>query len=382
MNAPQTASTENAKPLSVSAKREKLWRKSFIARYAFPGAILVVLVGATLGGHHYWTIGRFQTSTDDAYVKADNTIIAPKVAGYVKELLVNDNQPVRAGQVLARIDDRDFRAALDQAMANEQAAAAAIAKIDAQIKAQRSEIQRADAAVSAASATLGFARRNADRRQQMATTGYGSAEQADSALTEAKENAADLVRSRAGAVAARQQVGVLQSERALAVAQLAHARALRRQAELNLSYTTITAPVDGTIGNRKIRVGQFVQAGTQTMVVVPLRNVYVVANFKETQLTNVRSGQPAKIHVDTFPGHEIEGRVDTLAPASGMEFSLLPSDNATGNFTKIVQRIPVKIVFPSPGKFAGRLRPGMSVVVSIDTRSPKAGLSIAAAKRN
>lgn len=337
------------------------------------GIGLAVLVGGAAGASHYWTVGRFQVSTDDAYVKADNTIIAPKVAGYIKELLVDDNQPVRAGDVLARIDDRDFRTALDQALASERAAEAAVANIDAEIAAQQLMIREADASVAAGVASLDFARRNAQRRQKIADTGYGSVEQADSAATDAREKAAELEGLRAKAAAARQQIGVLQSRKALAIAQLSQARAARRQAELNLGYTTLVAPIDGTVGNRTIRVGQYVQAGTQTMVVVPLHEVYVIANFKETQLTHVSAGQTARVHVDMFPDHELEGRVASIAPASGMEFSLLPSENATGNFTKIVQRIPVKIVFPLKQELAGRLRPGMSVIVSIDTRTPGSG---------
>jgi membrane fusion protein (multidrug efflux system) len=365
MNAPQPISAADAVTLdddTGAGNRKRLTRIALI------GVGVVALVGMAIGGEHYWNVGRFQVSTDDAYVKADNTIVAPKIAGYVRELLVSDNQPVKAGQVLARIDDRDFRAALDQALASEQAASASVANIDAQIIAQGSAIRQADAAVGAAVASLGFAERNDVRRQKMAATGYGSVEQADSAATDSKEKAAGLERLRAAALAARQQIGVLQSQKALAIAEFAHARAARHQAELNLSYTNLTAPMDGTVGARTVRAGQYVQAGTQLMAVVPLGQVYVVANYKETQLTHVVAGQPATIHVDTFPGDDLHGRVDTLAPASGLEFSLLPSDNATGNFTKIVQRIPVKIVFPINGALAGRLRPGMSVNVSIDTR--------------
>ncbi len=353
---------------AASFDEEPRQRRRNLTRALLVAGAVVAVAAIAVGGAHYWTVGRFQVSTDDAYVKADSTIVAPKVAGYIKELLVNDNQPVKAGQVLARIDDRDFRAALDQAVAGEQAAAASVANIDAQLTAQGSAIRQADAAVSAGAASLGFAQRNDVRRQKMAATGYGSVEQADSAATDSKEKAAGLERLRAAAEAARQQIGVLQSQRALAVAGLARARAARRQAELNLSYTNLTAPVDGTIGARTVRVGQYVQAGTQLMAVVPLQQVYVVANYKETQLTHVVAGQAATIHVDSFPGDDLHGHVDTLAPASGMEFSLLPSDNATGNFTKIVQRVPVKIVFPVQRDLAGRLRPGMSVTVSIDTR--------------
>ncbi|MDB5707245.1 MAG: secretion protein HlyD [Sphingomonas bacterium] len=373
MNAPIPVSTASATPIDdLDAPSTGSSRRRWIVRSALAAATLVVLVGGATAGAHHWTVGRFEVSTDDAYVKADSTIVAPKVAGYVAQLLVGDNQPVRAGQLLARIDDRDFRTALDQASANVDAAKASVANLDAQITAQGSAIRQADAGVTASAASLGLARRNDQRRAEMAKVGYGSVEQADSASTDAAEQSATLERGRAAAVAARQQIAVLTSQRQLTLAQLAHAEAARRQAALNLSYTNIIAPVDGTVGARSLRAGQYVQAGNQLMAIVPLQRVYVIANFKETQLTHVVPGQPAHMRVDAFPDDDLRGRVDTLAPASGMEFSLLPPDNATGNFTKIVQRIPVKIAFPASGPLAGRLRPGMSVSVSIDTR-PGAG---------
>jgi membrane fusion protein (multidrug efflux system) len=353
-------------------------RRLPVRAFVLTGAAVIALAGASVAGSRYWTAGRFQVSTDDAYVKADTTVIAPKVAGYVRDVLVTDNQQVTAGQMVARIDDRDLTAALDQAKANEQAAAASVQNVEAQLIAQGSAIRQSDAAVSAGNASLALARRNEVRRQKMAQTGYGSTEQADTAATDSRQQAAGLERMQAAALGSRQQVGVLQSQRALAVAQLARARAERRQAELNLGYTNLIAPTSGTVGARSVRKGQYVQAGNQLMAIVPTQQVYVVANFKETQLANVFAGQSASVHVDSFPDEELHGRVDTLAPASGMEFSLLPSDNATGNFTKIVQRVPVKIVFQVPRSLAGRLRPGMSVTASIDTRSRGTGASLAA----
>jgi membrane fusion protein (multidrug efflux system) len=344
-------------------------RKILSRRLLAAGAGVIVLAAAVWGGAQYWLVGRFIESTEDAYVKADATIVTPKVAGYVASLLVDDNQPVKAGQVLARIDDQDFRAALDEATGSVAAAQASVANLDAQLAAQGSNIRQADAAVAAANASFDLAQRNDGRRREMARVGYGSDEQADNASTDAKEKAATLERLQAAATAARQQVDVLASQRQLAQAQLARAEAAKRQAEFNLGYSTLVAPIDGVIGARTARQGQYVQVGTQLMAVVPLQRTYVVANFKETQLTNVKPGQPVRIKVDTFPGHDVEGRVESLAPASGLEFSLLPPDNATGNFTKIVQRIPVKIVFDPRNPLAGRLRPGMSVSAEIETRA-------------
>jgi membrane fusion protein (multidrug efflux system) len=351
----------------VPVRQKSTKRHMRLAMAAFVG--LAVVAAAGWEGFQYWTIGRFMESTDDAYVKADSTIVAPKVSGYVAELKVDDNQTVGAGQTLVRIDDRDLRAALHEATANVAAATASVANLGAQITAQGSQIRQADASVAAAAAALGFSQRNDVRRRKMAQIGYGSEEQADNASTDTQEKAATLDRLQAAALSARQQVDVLTSQRQLAQAQLARAEAAMAEAELNLSYATVSAPIDGTVAARTVRVGQYVQAGTQLMALVPLQRVYVIANFKETQLTDVHPGQPVRIRVDTFPADDIRGHVETLAPATGLEFSLLPPDNATGNFTKIVQRIPVKIVFAADNGLAGRLRPGMSVDASIDTRA-------------
>jgi membrane fusion protein (multidrug efflux system) len=333
--------------------------------------VLALLAGTATGayyGHDYWTTGRYLESTDDAYVKADSTIIAPKVSGYIAQVLVGDNQPVKAGQLLARIDDRDFRAALNQANADVAAAEASVRNLDAQIALQQPLIEQGTADVAAAEATLQFAQEEQARYDGLMKTGSGTiqrAQQTDAAL---RERTAQLQRGKSGLQAAQRKVDVLTTERARAVAQLDRARAVEQQATLNLSYTKISAPVDGTVGARSLRVGQFVQAGTQLMAVVPLDAVYVVANFKETQLTHVRNGQPVEIHIDSFHGTTLKGHVDSLSPASGLEFALLPPDNATGNFTKIVQRVPVKIVLDDH-KLAGLLRPGMSAEPTVDTKA-------------
>jgi len=301
-------------------------------------------------------------------VKADSTIVSPKVSGYIAQVLVGDNQPVKAGQLLARIDDRDFKAALDQAHADVDAAEAAVRNLDAQIALQQPIIEQGTADVAAAEANLQFAQEEQSRYDGLMKTGSGTiqrAQQTDAAL---REKTAQLQYSKSGLLAARRKVDVLTSERAKAVAQLDRARAVEAQATLNLSYTKITAPVDGTVGARSLRVGQFVQAGTQLMAVVPLDAVYVVANFKETQLTHVRNGQPVEITIDSFHGTKLRGHVDSLSPASGLEFALLPPDNATGNFTKIVQRVPVKIVLDDHN-LTGLLRPGMSAEPTVNTKA-------------
>jgi membrane fusion protein (multidrug efflux system) len=341
--------------------------KDRFRRLLMAGAAVAVLAGASWYGWDYWTVGRFEVSTDDAYVKADNTTIAPKVSGYLADVLVGDNQRVTAGQVLARIDDRDFRVALDQAKADVAAAQAALTSKQAQLDVQHAVIAAAKATVEVDTATKTFASQENKRYTDLAATGYGSVQNAQQA--QAKNAGADaaIMRDNANLVSAEKQVELLKAEIAQAVAAAARAAALLRQAELNLSYTTITAPIDGVVGNRTLRVGQFVQAGTQLMSLVPASGAYVVANFKETQLTDVREGQPVDLEVDMFPGQVVHGHVDSLAPASGQEFALLPPDNATGNFTKVVQRIPVKIALDGGAPI--ELRPGMSVIPTIGTKS-------------
>jgi membrane fusion protein (multidrug efflux system) len=331
---------------------------------------LAVVAGLGVGAraaHDYWTVGRFQQSTDDAYVRADYTTVAPRISGYVTEVLVQDNETVEAGQVLARIDDRDYKAALDQAEAEVATADATLRNLDAQIAQQRSMVDQGMAEIAAGKATLAFAKADNTRYDDLKRSGYGSVQRAQQAETAMRERMAELRKSRAVLIGAQRRIEVLESEQVRATAQRERSLAMRRQAELNLSYTAITAAVGGTIGARSLRVGQYVQAGTPMMAVVPLQAVYVVANYKETQLTNVRAGQPVIVEVDSFPGVPLHGHVDSLAPASGHEFSLLPPDNATGNFTKIVQRLPVKISIHD-GVLVGNLRPGMSVRTIIDTK--------------
>ena len=343
--------------------------KRRLRRAALAAALLAGVAGAGYYGFDYWTVGRFQVSTDDAYVQADNTTIAPKISGYIAAVLVGDNEPVKAGQALARIDDRDFRVALDAAKADVAAAHAAIATRQAALEAQAATVAAARAAIGVDKANLTFAAQEDARYASLAKTGYGSVQNAQGAASRSAASHAAVERDQATLDAAIGQVAVLKAALVEAQASLARAKAAQAQAELNLSYTTIVAPVDGVVGARTLRVGQYVQAGTQLMAVVPIAAAYIVANYKETQLADVRPGQKVEIEVDTFPGRAFHGRVDSLAPASGQEFALLPPDNATGNFTKVVQRIPVKITLDPGSSLAELLRPGMSVYPTIDTKA-------------
>jgi membrane fusion protein, multidrug efflux system len=359
---PADNKSEAATPVPLTAAPAA--RKGAIRRLLLAGTAVALLAGAAWYGWDYWTVGRFLVSTDDAYVKADNTTIAPKVSGYLSEVLVGDNERVAAGQILARIDDRDFKVALDQAKADVAAAEAAIVSKRAQLDVQQAVIEAAKATIEVDTATQTFASQENKRYTDLATTGYGSVQNAQAAQSRNAGAQAAILRDTANLASAQKQVELLKAEIAQATAAAGRASALQRQAELNLGYTTITSPIEGIVGNRTLRTGQFVQAGTQLMSLVPATGAYVVANFKETQLTAVRKGQPVDIAVDMFPGEVVHGHVDSLAPASGQEFALLPPDNATGNFTKVVQRIPVKIALDNTPI---ELRPGMSVIPSIQT---------------
>jgi membrane fusion protein (multidrug efflux system) len=356
---------DQANVTALAAPRGRSIKETF-RKLLLTGAAVAVLAGAGWYGFDYWTVGRYLVSTDDAYVKADTTTIAPKVSGYLTDVKVGDNERVTAGQVLARIDDRDFKVALDQAKADVAAAKAALASKQAQLDVQQAVIAAAKATIEVDTATQTFAQQENKRYTDLAATGFGSVQNAQAAQSRNAGAEAAIQRDAANLASALKQVELLKAEIAQATAAVARTVALEQQAELNLGYTTITAPIDGVVGNRTLRTGQFVQAGTQLMSLVPASGAYVVANFKETQLTHVSRGQAVDLEVDMFPGQVVHGHVDSLAPASGQEFALLPPDNATGNFTKVVQRIPVKIALDDTSV---ELRPGMSVIPTIATRS-------------
>jgi membrane fusion protein (multidrug efflux system) len=363
---PKALAHDHENVVAIEAPRARNIRGQ-LRRLLLAGAAVAVLSGAVWYGWDYWTVGRFQVSTDDAYVKADNTTIAPKVSGYLSAVLVGDNERVKAGQMLARIDDRDFVVALDQAKADVAAAKATIASRQAQLDMQQAVIAAAKATVEVDTATKTFAGQENKRYTDLAATGYGSVQNAQAAQSRNAGADAAIVRDQANLASALKQVDLIKAELAQAVAASARADALQRQAELNLSYTTITSPIDGVVGNRTLRTGQYVQAGTQLMSLVPATGAYIIANYKETQLTNVHAGQKVDVEVDMFPGKVVHGHIDSLAPASGQEFALLPPDNATGNFTKVVQRIPVKITLEGGAPI--ELRPGMSVIPTIETQA-------------
>jgi membrane fusion protein, multidrug efflux system len=330
---------------------------------------VVALAAAVSGGWYWWNVLRFQQSTDDAYVQSDITLISPKVEGYIKEVRVGDNQEVAEGSVLFVIDDRDFGAKLAQAEAAVAAEEAIIATYENRLKLQQAMIDQAAATVKSAEADLARAQQDHKRYSALVTTDFASRQRFEQAETDARKGEAAVAKSRAAFAAEQNQLAVLRSQQREEEAKLQQANATLRLARHELEDTVIRAPVSGVAGNRAGQVGQYVKAGSQLLSLVPLSRVYVTANFKETQLTHMQPGQIAEVLVDAYPDLALEGRIESFAPASGAQFSLLPPDNATGNFTKIVQRVPVRIALPANTALTGRLRPGLSVTVTIDTRN-------------
>ena len=338
-------------------------------RYKIVIAAVVLALGfGGYGGWYWWTALRFLQSTDDAYVASDVSVISPKVEGYLKEVGVRDNQAVKKGTVLFIIDDNDFAAKVAQARAAVASEEAAVATYASRLNLQQAMIAQAQATVQSAEADLTRTQQDYKRYSTLMTTDFASRQRFEQAQADARKAEAEAAKSQAALAAAQGQLSVLQSQRLEEQAKLQQARANLKLVQNDLDNTVIRAPISGIAGNRAGQVGQYVKPGTELLSLVPLPRVYVTANFKETQLTRMRPGQRAEVSVDAYPDHTIAGRIDSFAPASGAEFSLLPPDNATGNFTKIVQRVPVRISLPREGPLARLLRPGLSVTVTVDTR--------------
>jgi membrane fusion protein (multidrug efflux system) len=339
-------------------------RSSVLRRRPIVSAIGAVLLASALGGGYLYVdhAGHFQ-STDDAFIAARQSSLAPKVSGYLTAVPVTDNQHVAGGDVVARIDDRDYRIALEQAEAQAAAARASIENIDAQLDVQRAQISANQAQVDQAQAALVFAEQQAARYEHLEQTGYGTVQNAQQYTSQLHQQQAALASAQATFKLAQRQLESLKAQRNSAVASLAQAEAQRDQAKLNLSYTTVTAAQPGRVVNLGAAVGQFAQPGTNLTTFVP-DQIWVTANFKEIQLDRMRPGEPVTLKIDAYPGRVIRGHVDSVQPGSGTAFSLLPAQNATGNYVKIVQRVPVKIVMDDPPTDVA-LGPGMSVVPTV-----------------
>jgi membrane fusion protein, multidrug efflux system len=340
----------------------------FDRRLGFALIGVIAAGGIAWYGWDWWRVGRFIETTDDAYIGGNVTTLSPHVAGFVTKILVGDNQFVRAGQLVVELDDRDYQANLARAEAVVRHQAAALADLRAKYTLQQSMVAAAAAKLGADEAEAGFARDDAVRYHALAVTTFGTL-QADQKAFAAKREAEAAVRSgKAGLEAARQQLGVIDAEIAETQASLGEARADRRTAELELGYTKVRSPIDGYVGDRAAQIGAYATIGAALLSIVPAHGLWVDANFKEDELARMRPGQRATIVADVLPGQTFAGRVLSLAPATGAVFSVIPPENATGNFTKIVQRVPVRIAVEDDGATLGLLRPGLSTTVSVDTR--------------
>lgn len=358
---PKHDSNENNDVAPTSGDKRRLKR-----------ALIVTLVGAvTLGlsvaGYHWWTIERLTESTDDAYIGGDVTVIAPKVPGFIAQIAVSDNQPVHAGDLLLKLDDRDYAAALARAEAAVAIQQAALTNLEAAQKLQDAVVAQAQASIDAAEAEIERTRDDRARFAQLLKDTAVSVQDAQKADAVYKEAVAIGEKSRAGLTAAQRQLDVIQTQKQQVQAALAQAIAERDLARLNMSYTELRAPIDGVVGNRSAQVGAYASTGAQLISLVPSSGLWIDANFKESQLAQIRIGAPAIVEVDSIPGRVFHGHVASVSPATGARFSILPSENATGNFTKIVQRVAVRIVLNDEENAAGQLRAGLSVTAKVNT---------------
>lgn len=347
-------------PPSQGASSRKKWLQISL--------LTLAVVGALAYACHWWLNGRFIENTDDAYVGADVTVISAKVPGYITEVAVQDNQFVKAGDLLARIDVRDYRAALAKADGAVAAQQASLVNLDANGQLQQAIINQAKAQLDATDAETQRASDDHTRYQNLVRTQAVSVESAQRVDATWKTARANRARADAGLLAARRQLDVIDSQRGQARAALQQAQAEHDQAQLNIGYTELRAPIDGYVGNRRARLGAYAATGSQLISVVPAQGLWIDANFKEDQLARMQVGQGVSVRADILPDRQFHGHIESLAPATGAQFSVLPAENATGNFTKIVQRVPVRVRLDSRDAAFGALRPGLSVVAEVDTR--------------
>ena len=330
------------------------------------GALVMVVVA--IGAIVWWQGKQRWEATDNAFVQADTTLVSPQIEGYVTEVLVSDNQRVQPGQILVRLDDADARARLTQAEANLAALLAAVDNVDARAAQEQAMIASRAAGVAQAQAEAGLARAQVDRYGKLAEQGWVSQQRIQTEQAGATSASASVAQAQAALVAEQRTAAVLGSTRSQSVAAVDQARAQVEAARINLDRTIIRAATAGVVGARGVRPGQYVRPGGQLLSIVPLGDTFIVANFKETQLDRLRLGQTVHITADAFPGEDLTGRIDSFAPATGSQFALIPVENATGNFTKITQRVPVRIIVDRRAGGAS-LRPGLSVEVKVDLKS-------------
>ncbi len=347
--------------------------RATVRRLALGGLAFLIALTAAWYGHQWWTVGRFIETTDDAYVGGEVTVIAPKVAGLIAQAAVTDNQAIHAGDLLVKLDDRDYRAALEKATAAVAGQTATLANLEATRRLQEAMIEQAVAEIAAADAEVARSQYDVARYRRLASDQFASTQRFQQADADHKKASAAADKARAALAAAQRRLEVIDTQKQQAQAALAQAIADRDLAALNFGYTELRAPIDGTIGNRSARTGAYATIGAQLMSVVPSQGLWVDANFKESQLAHMQPGLPASVEADVLPGQVFRGHVASLAPATGAQFSVLPPENATGNFTKIVQRVLVRILLDDDASALGRLRPGLSVTTAVDQRPSGTG---------
>ncbi len=338
-------------------------------RVVFGAVALIAIAAGSYYGHEWWTTGRFMVSTDDAYVGADAAVIAPRIAGYVAKVGTVDNSSVKSGDALVYLDDSDQRMAITAAENQIASQQATLARVDKQIAAANTSVDQAQAAITSADADRELAVADLNRATQLNASQFASKQSVDQAKATNDKAAASVASATAGLAAAKANVDVLTAQRVEGERLLDQYNTALAQRKLDLDRTVVRAPFDGVVGNRAVETGEFVSAGQRLLALVPLTDVYIDANFKETQLVGIRPGAVAHVTVDAAGGEGFDGTVESIAPASGSVFSLLPTDNATGNFTKITQRVPVRIKIPASAIANGSLRPGLSVTVEVDSRT-------------
>ncbi|HLP69061.1 MAG TPA: HlyD family secretion protein [Rhizobium sp.] len=343
-----------------------------------PVVAFALLAGAAWYGYNWWTHGRFMVSTDDAYIGGDIAIISPKVGGYVEKVNVTNNQIVKAGDPLVTLDNGDYRIATEQAEAQVKTQHLTLDRVDAQIKGAEASLLQAKAQKQAAVASLDLAQLSFKRASGLQAQKVVSTADLDSAKTQLEQAQANVSAADANIAAAEAQIAVLKAQRAEAEAGIRSAELALEKARRDLGFTVLKAPYDGVVGNLAVQTGDLVSAGKRLAALVPVSDLFIDANFKETQIAHLAPGSKVNIHVDAFDEEPLVGTVTSIAPASGSVFSMLPAENATGNFTKVVQRVPVRISLPKEALDSGKLRAGLSVVVDVDTRTAPAGHALAA----
>jgi membrane fusion protein (multidrug efflux system) len=343
-----------------------------------PVILAALLAGGAWYGYTWWTDGRFMVSTEDAYIEGDIAIISPKVSGYVEKVNVASNQVVRAGDPLVTLDGGDYQIAYDQAVAGKQSSELAVSRIDAQIVGGQASVAQAQAQLGSLEAAVRGAEITEKRASELASKSVGTAADLDNAKVALDQARANLVAGQAAVASAEANLSILKAQRDEAVNAVKVQDQVVAKAKRDLDFTVLKAPYDGVIGNLSVQSGDLVSAGKRLAALVPTSELYIEANFKETQIAHLVPGSKVSIHVDAYGDDPLEGMVTSIAPASGAIFSMLPAENATGNFTKVVQRVPVRIALPKDALAGGHLRAGLSVIVDVDTRTAPEGQALAA----